>query len=274
MQGRRVPSPAVCAAVVISACSAALFPAIAEAALLPVPVTGFNQDVVVDANAPLGANVQGFITATMTSGTAKTGATWMEKGYVKALPQGGLPMGTTATGNVFIPDTFILQPANANNVLMLNDASPSGTLTLVNPAPYSQLVLFNAHEDVSVLGLPLNYTIRFVGGATETGQTFSSHWYTNPALSAAYNGSGRVKNVQTGEVDSVGETGPFIYENSIPLVNTGTAVQSIEFFRPAHSGNAVIFAVGGTPEPGSLALLGVGASVMGLLRRRRRGVRR
>src|SRR5262249_43879201 len=91
----------------------------------PISVSGFNQDVVVDSN-PLTSS----ITATMDGGTSKTGTTFYAVGYNAAAPTTGLPMGTALASAANANITYDLQSATGKNVLLLDDATTTGTLTL------------------------------------------------------------------------------------------------------------------------------------------------
>ena len=240
-----------------------LLPAFASAAVVPVVGSGYNQDLVVDNTATAGTDVSGTVTATMDAGTAKTGGTYYQTGFVTASPTTGLPAGTvvtSATGN----GTFALQPANTNNAILLNNATPTGTFTLTTAARYNQLAIYGATGNGSGT---ITYTINFVDGATETGSFTSGDWFGGSPV--AYTTAGRVNNVTTGATDSVGGTNPRVYEHLLTVSNTSANIQSISFSRATANGNTAVFAVSGNPvpEPGTVGLLAVAG--LGLLARRR-----
>src|SRR5687767_868096 len=70
-------------------------PKLVLAAAIPIPVTGFNQDIVVEAAAANDPTTHYLnnVTATMDGGTAKTGNTWYERGLNPASLTSGLLMG-------------------------------------------------------------------------------------------------------------------------------------------------------------------------------------
>ncbi len=56
----------------------------------PIAVTGYNEDIIVEAGAGVPGSLTGVTTATMDTGTANTANTWYESGYVVSAPGTGL----------------------------------------------------------------------------------------------------------------------------------------------------------------------------------------
>src|SRR3954452_8954486 len=71
----------------------------ARADFAPIPLTSssYNQDVVVESNAPAPVVAGGYTTASMDNGTANTQFSWYEQGYNTANPATGLPLA----GSIF-----------------------------------------------------------------------------------------------------------------------------------------------------------------------------
>jgi hypothetical protein len=158
-------------------------------------------------------------------------------------PPSGLPAGmvvTSASGN----GTFQLQSEFESNSLLLDNASPAGTLTLAAPSAYRQLAIFDATGSGSGA---ISYTLHFVGGATETGAFTSPDWFGGAPV--AYTATGRVNNVFTGMIDNVGSTNPRLYEHLLTVQNTTGLVQSISLTRATVDGHTAIFALSGNPVP-------------------------
>lgn len=239
-------------------------PAYVSAAVAPILISGYNQDIIVDNTATQGTDLRPTITATMDAGTGLTGGTYYQTGFVTASPTTGLPAGTvvtSATGN----GTFQLRAHNVSNAFLLNNTTSTATITLTTPAAYSQLAFYDATGAGTG---SINYTINFVGGGTEGGSFTSGDWFN--ATPVAYTAAGRANNVVTGTTDNVGTSNPRVYEHLLSVTNTSTNIQSISLSRATAAGNTVILALSGNlvPEPASLGLL-VTAS-LGLLIRRRR----
>ncbi len=132
---------ATCAIVVVFA------PAAAQV-YIPIPVTGYTQDVIADAGGTAFAT-----TTTQFDSPPVDTSSWVlyEQGYNTAFPTLGVP----PSGSIVTSPTrsYQLGPINGNNSLQLIDAGGStppgpvvlsGTLTLVNPARYTALSLLLA----------------------------------------------------------------------------------------------------------------------------------
>jgi hypothetical protein len=238
----------------------------------PLAVSGFNQDVVVEAGATNDAtnHYLGAVTSTLDGSTAKTGATFYEKGLPGTV--GGLPAGGASFVSQDDPNTTLaLQSATGNNSLELNKTNPTGTLTLASPKALSQLVVLATTGSGSYLSAPM--TLHFSDGRADLLLAYSApDWFGRDG--AALLGVDRI-DAGAGKPDN--NTGdPRLYETSLDLTQFGvenSPISSISFDfggGTTGNGNTEIFAVSGaaTPEPASFGLVLIGG--MGYLARRRR----
>jgi hypothetical protein len=115
---------------------------------IPIPVTGYTQDVIADAGGTAIAT-----TTTQFDSPPLDTSSWVlyEQGYNTAFPTLGVP----PSGSIVTSPTrsYQLDPIDGNNSLQLisaSDSTPpgpvvlSGTLTLVNPERYTALSLLLA----------------------------------------------------------------------------------------------------------------------------------
>jgi len=94
---------------------------------VPIAVSGFNQEMVVAAgsvNDPT-SHYTNAVTATMDSGTAKTGYTWYESGLAGS-GGGGLPAAGVITSAADPTAHFLLAPYTGPDALLLNSSSTTG----------------------------------------------------------------------------------------------------------------------------------------------------
>jgi PEP-CTERM motif len=227
--------------------------------IAPISTTGYNQNMIISA-----ANGVANVTATMDGGTAKTGATFYEKGVNSGatsagVPHAGVVFGSGADSN----HTFALQPngQGQNDALMLDSDHTTGTLKLTSPAIYTALSLLVAGANG---GGNINVTVNYAGGGTQTAVIPAPDWFNNGPI--AFDANGRAT-LSLG-FDSTTSGNPRIYQEDLTLTDTTDAVNSIDVSWGG-SNREPIFGVSGqaVPEPTSLVLLALGA--IGLLSRRR-----
>ena len=264
-------------------------PATADVAV-PITLTGWNADVVTDAN-PATRFAQQFDFGSTTGGLSA----WFEQGILfnGAPLTNGLPSGQNFTSQINnsvtgTPSVFSLLPANGNNVLRTstNLGVPSATLTLTTPGRYSSLAVLAStgaafgfgtgtltlHFSDGTSSAPLSYDAPdwniFVGGDT-------SRVALGPVGRSDDLGNG------TGFLYTPSEGSQFVmYETDLNLAALGLdtrTLTSITFTSatnaPNPGGITGVFAVSGlaspsgvaVPEPGTLALLSIGT--LGLLSR-------
>jgi hypothetical protein len=235
----------------------------------PLAVTGFNQDIVVEAGATNDPtnHYLGAVTATLDGNTTnpKNGATFYERGLPGT--NGGLPAGGATFVSQNDPNTtFRLQSATGNNSLQLNASNASGTLTLSTPSAVSQLVVLATTGSGNNPSAPM--TLHFSDHPDLVLAYAAPDWFFRDGAGLA--GLDRI-NAGTGTPDG-NTTDPRLYETSLDLTQFGVEnnlLMSITFGYGGQ-GNTEIMAVSAspTPEPTTLGLFALGG--MGLLARRRR----
>lgn len=209
----------------------------------PVAVTGYNKDIVVEANAGKPGTLSGVTTGTMDTGTNNTQNTWYEMGYVVSAPGTGLPHAGSTITNLSAPDhRYTFAPSYLlNNAIFLSSNTPPASLTPVTPAAYPALSFLTAAGNGP---MTLNCSVRFANGNLE-GHTFVvPDWFTRSPVALAANG--RV-NVSTKTVNSVNGNNPRLYAADVPLLNISSPITNItlSFLSGSSSANAVVFAVSG-----------------------------
>lgn len=219
-----------------------------QAQFTPIAVTpdSYNHDLVVEA-AALKARPLEATTATLDTGPANTENTYYEQGYNMDAPATGLPpAGTTITSESF-PDhsyTFATSYA-ANNALLVNTNSPTGTLNLTTPSALNSLSFLAAAGNGSPT---INYVVHHADGSSETGTMVVPDWFSTGDYVTIVNG--RV-NVVSGAFQSVDGGNPKIFSVDITLSNTTSPVTRIELdASTAGSGVVAVFAVSGAATAG------------------------
>ena len=232
----------------------------------PIAATGWNRDVVVEntASAPYSTVAQPFDVPN-NYGFYQSGLA----GSTQGLPETG------AFNSLIDGTTFQFQRYTGNNVLQFSPGTNgfgSGSLTLVTPAAYSSFSILAAaaNSGASMGNLVIHFTDSTV---SPTLQFNNSDWFFQPNPAIA--GFGRV-NLSGTAVEDNGTTAPELYQTTLNLSSLGLSgkmIQSVDFIDLATDGreSTGIFAISGTqvPEPGSVALLALGAACSVFLRRRK-----
>jgi PEP-CTERM motif len=240
-------------------------PLLLSAANSPITVNGWNRDVVVEATA----------TAPYSSAAAPFDVPNNYGFYQAGLAGGtrGLPSSRSFTSLVDGTTVFQFQPYTANNVLQLSaSSSSSGTLTFATPGAYSSIsILAAAANSGASMG---NLVIHFADSSVSpTLQFNNSDWFFQP--SPAIQGFGRQDLGSTTPEDN-GASYPELYQTTLNLAGLGLSTKpivSIDFIDLSTDTreSTGVFALSGTlvPEPGSVALLGIGAALLAVFRRRK-----
>jgi hypothetical protein len=229
----------------------------AEAPFAPIEVTGFNQDLVVEATATRREPLSGVSTATMDSGSANGGCTFYEQGYYPPSSGTGLPLaGSIITSASAADHRFVMPPGYVlNNAVLLDEALATANLVPANPMACSTLSLLCA----SGHGPTTNGCIIFhADGSTETNWFVAPDWMTGspPAVLA----NGRV-NTNNRYVDNLNAGHPGLFSADIQLTNATSPVTNLAVsFGPSATGtHTLIFALSGSsgappPQPPVLTI--------------------
>ncbi|MCC3160590.1 gliding motility-associated C-terminal domain-containing protein [Hymenobacter sp. 15J16-1T3B] len=197
--------------------------ALAQVSYVPAAVTGYTADVIANGAGP----VAGSTTNTVDRGNSTVRWCFADSSFVnpagqrptRALPVSGFFRSRTTPGL-----TYQMGPSTGNNSLRI-DGAASGTLTLTNPQPCSEVMVLATEGNGSTA--PKTFIVNFTDG---TSQVFLNvvvpDWFGNGATPALIVGS-RV-NRPDNTIDNQ-PNDPTIYEVRLPLAvaNYSKSVQSV-----------------------------------------------
>jgi hypothetical protein len=212
--------------------------------LVPVAVTGWNRDLVVESTA-VGPPFTNYASEMNTGEGRAFYQTGLPR-YAWGLPPSGGFISMLGDGTI-----FQLQPYTANNALVLSPGTglTNGTLTLVTPASYAKLaVIAHSGNGTNMTG-PL--TLNFQDGTSFTTTYLAPDWY-NGTTNVAWFGTARM--MLTNGSDDGGTQNPRWYQTTINVAAlvgaTNKPITSLTFGKAVAKSTA-IYAVSGQPAAGS-----------------------
>jgi hypothetical protein len=245
----------------------------------------------------LGAAITGIdprstITATMDAGTGLTGNTWYEVGVNTSSNKTGLVTGLV-NGQTDPLSTYLIPGAVGDNALMLDTGTKTGTLTLGRALPLAGFSFAGSSGNGAGTLTP---TLHFSDGSTDTLPSVSvGDWFNNsPIVETA---QGRI-DVVANSFNNVGAANPRVLaiDESVPTADQSKLVTSIDLsWTGGSTTHTAIFGLSAdvtglghytaipvtgfnrdiivglkeVPEPGTLALFGIGALGLFIVSRRK-----
>lgn len=156
----------------------------------PIAVTGYNQDIVVEATEPYNpGNIYSSITASMDNGLNLFGNTWYEQGYYSVMPGSGLPPAGSTITSLNLPDHhYQFAPSYTNNNAIYCDSNhPTATVGFANPTTNSALSFLSANANGPI---QVNVILNHTDGTSETNVFNSKDWFNGTPF--AFDSYGRV----------------------------------------------------------------------------------
>jgi hypothetical protein len=208
--------------------------------MMPIAVTGFNRDLVVESNAvgPPYTNYASELDSGEGLAYYQTGL-WQ---YAWGMPPSGTFVSLMGDRTI-----FQFQPYTNNNALVLNADTglTNGTLYLTTPAAYARIaILANSGDGTNDTG---SLTLHFSDGSSNVTTYFAPDWETG-AENIAWFGPGRIDLVNGS--DTTGPEEPSFYQTTVNIASltggTNKTLTSITFGK-AIANSTAIYAISGLP---------------------------
>jgi hypothetical protein len=213
---------------------------------LPLSVTGYNADMIVEAGAPQPTPLTTATSASMDNGTANTGNTWFERGYDPFFPTSGFPLAGSTLSSSNQPDHHYTMPASyaVNDAAMVDASSPTVNITPASPAAFSAMAFLGAAANGAVTN---NCTVQHQNGTSENFTIIMPDWVSSSPV--AYYANGRLT-LDTRAITNQNLTPQNVrlYEPQIALANTVSPVTNIVLTWQSGAPNSrvAVFALSGT----------------------------
>ncbi len=212
----------------------------------PILGTGYDADIVVEANAPKPWTYTSTLaptTATMDNGNANTATTWFEQGYYALSNAFGIPPAGTTVINPTATDHRYTMPPDytVNNSVMVDVSGPTATITFATPQALASLsFLGSAAGGASAVELDTHYQ----DGTTETNTITFPDWFG--AAPTVWDANGRI-DVGTGIFANLNSGNPRLAGLDLALHNLTSPITSIDVkFLRTDGGRVSILAVSGS----------------------------
>jgi len=213
---------------------------------LPIAIKGYNADVIVEAAATRRIPINGATTATIEHGAVNAGNTWYEQTYYAPLAASGLPLAGSNLTNAAGDHRFVMPTSfSANNALVLDPDSPSGSLTPFAPASCAALSFLAAAGHGPVTN---GCIIQHADGISETNSFIVPDWMSGG--SAAWIPNGRV-NIDNRVVDASSGS-PRLFSLDVVVAHSTSPVTnvSLTFDGGPPDSRSVVFALSGSASAG------------------------
>jgi hypothetical protein len=212
---------------------------------VPIEISGYNEDIVVESDAIKPGFMETNTTATMDNGPLNRAFTWFERGYNPMSPQSGLPAaGSTITSTSDALHQFVMPPTfEGLNAILLDRTCTSAEVPLPVPACYSALSFLTA----SGQGTTTNRCVIFhADGSAETNRIVSPYWLGDTPGAFL---TGACVSVSTRLVDLRNVGAPQLYAVDVLVANRASKVTSLILSpeAPAANTHAVMLAMSGLP---------------------------
>ncbi|HRG69800.1 MAG TPA: PKD domain-containing protein, partial [Saprospiraceae bacterium] len=206
----------------------------------PVPVTGFNQDII--ANGSGGANRAQGSTTTDVGTFVLYSKDFRGNNNQNTTPVYGLPDNGKITNASLSTYDYQLENYTGNNALVLKNANDTGTLTLLAQDTFTNISFLAFSEGSATT---INVKLNFSDGSNQVESVTISDWFGQPNF--AISGIGRIgrNNDVFGPAESIND--PRLYNHLINLTAPfdSKKLVSLSFTKGSTTGVSVILAVTG-----------------------------